>query len=491
MSKVELGGKRSASGVRRGGDHFQDLFVWAAALELLRPATRYMQLGMEIDGVGNLDDVVLRTPGEPGGIYGQVKWATKPAADPVSEDFLFAVKGSGRSILQKLHASWLKLGDADVCPQLRFITNRGLAADDALLGHVDGGTDRLNPFARGATPNSDAGHALARWASHVGVSTAEMLDMFDHLYFHVGRTKTAEELRIRDLMLAVGLDDSARALSKGTGAVADWIVSGIRTRNADDVLQMVEHLDLQRKSPSVILSIQAIDYDPHVIDADHCVDWVHLHDGDTPRTRTVARDSAAWEVMTDDMDRIAAEIEDRGIRSVMVRGAMRQATFFKVGTALPQTRNFQLVYQQGQQVWATSDAKRPIEVTSRSISVGDGEDLAVAVGITLDPTDEVMRYLTDHSIPAGSLLTIAPAAGSHDQAVTAGGHAVALAERIRNEARQASGGRPPLSRIHLFLAGPGGLALLLGHRWNRLRQTTVYEHRGIGLGYQPAFVVDT
>lgn len=49
---------------------------------------------------------------------------------------------------------------------------------------------------------------------------------------------------------------------------------------------------------------------------------------------------------------------------------------------------------------------------------------------------------------------------------------------------------PHPQRIHLFLAGPGGLALLLGHRWNRTRENVVYEHLGAGRGYTPAFTVD-
>ncbi|MFJ5865067.1 SAVED domain-containing protein [Streptomyces parvus] len=42
---------------------------------------------------------------------------------------------------------------------------------------------------------------------------------------------------------------------------------------------------------------------------------------------------------------------------------------------------------------------------------------------------------------------------------------------------------------HLFLACPMGLALLLGHRWNRLRPTVVYEDVGTVDAYEPAFFV--
>ena len=61
------------------------------------------------------------------------------------------------------------------------------------------------------------------------------------------------------------------------------------------------------------------------------------------------------------------------------------------------------------------------------------------------------------------------------------------------------------TRIHLFLATPGvrgthhadsnqgptsgAFAPLLGHRWNAMRPTIVYEHLGTGNGYAPTFLI--
>jgi hypothetical protein len=42
-------------------------------------------------------------------------------------------------------------------------------------------------------------------------------------------------------------------------------------------------------------------------------------------------------------------------------------------------------------------------------------------------------------------------------------------------------------KVHLFMSAPNGLALLLGHVWNRLPETVVYEHWGAGRGYFPTF----
>ncbi|SHN88826.1 hypothetical protein SAMN05660350_04816, partial [Geodermatophilus obscurus] len=175
-------GPASNSGVRRGGDRFQDLFVWDAAMQVIRPDSTYSQVEVEINGVGNVDDVVLRSAIGASDLYGQVKWATNPA-DLLNSEYLTAQKGNGKSLLQKLYASWKKLTANGALPTLQLITNRALDRDDPLLGHVDGRTDLLVPYAAHAGQTSAAGQALQEWADHVGATPAELLAMFARLKF--------------------------------------------------------------------------------------------------------------------------------------------------------------------------------------------------------------------------------------------------------------------------------------------------------------------
>ncbi|MGE2835523.1 SAVED domain-containing protein, partial [Mycobacterium sp. SMC-4] len=60
-----------------------------------------------------------------------------------------------------------------------------------------------------------------------------------------------------------------------------------------------------------------------------------------------------------------------------------------------------------------------------------------------------------------------------------------LALAVRGTARRNAGD----TALHLFLIGPLGLAVLLGHHWNRVTTTHVYEHLG-GADYVHAFTVD-
>jgi hypothetical protein len=62
----------------------------------------------------------------------------------------------------------------------------------------------------------------------------------------------------------------------------------------------------------------------------------------------------------------------------------------------------------------------------------------------------------------------------------------ALATGMRDAVRRAC---RDTDKIHLFLASPMGLALMLGHRWNRLRTTTVYEDLNHNPVYEAAFTI--
>ena len=478
----------SASGVRRGGDSYQDLIVCGAALELLRPGSTYTQVEVEVTGAGKVDDVILRSSVGTN-LYGQVKWATNPA-DPLDEEYLFAVKGRGRSILQKLFASYRALSSGGRTPTLRVVTNRTLERSDPLLGHVDGRTELLVPFARDAPPRSDAGKAVTRWAEHVGAAREELLDMLAHLHLRTGRAVNTERLYVRALMVAAGLRDDDEAIDRALATIASWVIGGRRVITPALIAEIVEDLALRRSSPSAILSVQAIDQDPHADDATYVLDWVDLFDGNIPEERVAPHDPSGWQTIDDQIQTAAAALENDGWTSTLVRGAMRQATFFRIGAALPRTRQHTLRYVQGDQTWSTDAAKAhtdPPVVMSHDIAAGP--DLAIAVGVSLDPTAEVLTYLRGAGLPVRRLDTITPANGADDQAVASAGHAVVYAEQIRNLVRASVAGAGDCERVHLFLAGPGGLALLLGHRRNRVASTHVYEHLGVGRGYTHAFTV--
>src|SRR5262249_23254161 len=134
----------------------------------------------------------------------------------------------------------------------------------------------------------------------------------------------------------------------------------------------------------------------------------------------------------------------------------------------------------------TSDAPydAPIQPTITEIPVGQGNENAIAIEIATPIAADVHAFLTSHSLLVSQLIVLGPPGGARDNAIANPEDAAALAVGIRDAARRAALG----SRVHLSLPGPMGLALLLGHRWNRLAPTTVYEDLA-ALGYEAAFTV--
>lgn len=192
----------------------------------------------------------------------------------------------------------------------------------------------------------------------------------------------------------------------------------------------------------------------------------------------------------DELHAAVTRLRDAGAQDILVRGALRQATFFLVGAQLAQVTGRTVSYVQHGILWSSSTqrvAVPPPDVTRAEL--GTGDDLAIAIGIAVDPTAAVTNYLRDSPLRIAELVVLMPQGGAHDQTVAGPGEAVAYAQTLRNAVRLELE-RRPASQIHLFLAGPGGLALLLGHRWNRLAPTTIYEHLGPGRGYAPAFTVN-
>jgi hypothetical protein len=130
------------------------------------------------------------------------------------------------------------------------------------------------------------------------------------------------------------------------------------------------------------------------------------------------------------------------------------------------------VVQRGR-LW-TSEApySAPIEPNITERLIGQGHDIAIAVEVATPIAEDVLEFLCGQRLPVDRLILLSAPGGARDNAVGSPEDACALAVGIRDAVRRAARWRP---RVHLFLAGPMGLSLLLGHRWNRVAATTVYE----------------
>src|SRR5581483_11701551 len=107
--------------------------------------------------------------------------------------------------------------------------------------------------------------------------------------------------------------------------------------------------------------------------------------------------------------------------------------------------------------------------------------LAAGLSVSANIGPEVVGY-PKKGAPVGSYMDIAPAAGVGPSAITGAAHAKGWALAVRDAIRTTVG-KIGARRVHLFLAAPAGCALLLGHYWNRLPETQLYED--LNPGYFP------
>jgi len=89
--------------------------------------------------------------------------------------------------------------------------------------------------------------------------------------------------------------------------------------------------------------------------------------------------------------------------------------------------------------------------------------------------DDVEAFVRRTGLETKTLLTVSPPDGARiAEAGEANGYATAIKQAVREELRRTSA-----TEVHLFIAAPAGLALVLGHTWNRVAPTTVWEDLGV------------
>ena len=159
----------------------------------------------------------------------------------------------------------------------------------------------------------------------------------------------------------------------------------------------------------------------------------------------------------------------RGISRISLRGSYRLSTGLALGWALRSGVGFELEIATREGAWATDDRPRADEDypawTVTEAEELDGDRLVVSVGVMRYPVDTLVSHGQDrHRVLDGSIavpITSARAAqhlvGSLKQAITAN------ASRLGARA------------IDLYYAGPAAFAVAIGHRWNAMLPTQLFE----------------
>lgn len=466
----------SASGARIQGDDYQHLYAWWQALRLLTPRTDVTQIEVEALSAGNVDDVVVRRMSGPDE-YTQVKYSVDASKPVSSEWFTTRASGTGsKSPLERFIASWRLLKSKGTVPNLLLFTNRVLDPADPILKLRCGTTGTLGQRLSTERPRSAARRTVAEWVTHTGVTESELMELLCQLGLKTDQGPWSDLVNVAsDRMGYAGLRTTDTDVEIGVAVIRAMVKSGKRTMNRDELRSEIERRGLGGDNSYSTLVVEAIDRAPWADAGQVRLDWVDLFEGDEPRARRQLREPGNWNGrLRPDLIAAAKALKSTGNDRVMVRGYMRLAAWFMCGVELPDTRQHQVACKQKGQLWSSEVPPTAFKLANAAVALSQGPDLAVGLSVTNGITADVVAYCKQVNLPVARYVDLSPQAGLGPLSLPDAGAAVGWAHATRESIRAAvrdTGAR----RIHLFMSAPAGAALLLGHIWNRVGTTIVYE----------------
>ena len=477
----------SASGARIRGDDYQHLFTWIQVLRALQVESGIANIGIEDPEAGSADDVTLYSEGQEREFY-QVK-SSVDARETIDLEWLMRPsKTGGPSVVQRLHRIWAD-APKDQKPKLFLVTNRHATVEDPLLRMIDGRDRTVARSLRLADSNSGAGIARKRLSEHLQISEKEVLFFLENLCFQLGKSDYDWIEMAKPCMYAAGLRHDEEAVAQGVGIVRGWVTGGKRKLTTAELRRAVEPLKRTDDLPAASLLVQTIDRDPMPEVATIALDWASLFPGREPRERRLPTDRAMWnDRFRPELQKAAKDLSALGHNNVLVQGYMRLPTWFAVGVELSKTAGFQVTSFQGQTPWSSEGVLSGIAVEHVATNLGVGAGLAVGIALAFDLSTDVLTYLHDQQIDVGEYVCLRPVGGASNQSIRNDADARKWAYEVRDSIRRLVQKYRP-NRIHLFLAGPHGAMLLLGHLWDRMLVTQLYEDLGPTKGYSPSYLI--
>jgi hypothetical protein len=180
---------------------------------------------------------------------------------------------------------------------------------------------------------------------------------------------------------------------------------------------------------------------------------------------------AGWSALAAALETTSRWFRARGISRMRLGGSYRLTTAFLAGRNFRSAIGFEIDIPTKSGEWLTDQhpppgAKLPWNVQSPSALV-DNRRLVVGVGIVRDPSANILKHLnlTDRE---NILLATLP------QALANGVDAQVSVQTVKNAIAEVAARLRP-EAIDLYYVGPAAFAVALGHRWNGLPSTQLYE----------------
>lgn len=464
-----------ASAIR--GDDYQHAIGWYWACELMRDPN-IVSVSIEDASGGAFDDIVVRRRQGPD-TYIQVKSSTSGDTIVDIEWLTTPSTEGGRSPLQHFFATYLQLVEGGGEFNLEMWTNRGYDHRTRLFGKL---FDRKAESVRvelllSATKLSKVGKERRALAEHLGADVSVLAAFLGHVQWKTTGAEPEWRRQAQPLMELAGLRADAQAVDSGISLVRSWVTDGKGPQSTDDVRAAVAARDLLAVSGTLVLVVHGIDREATPLTPTVELDFVDLYDGGDPFTRKLLRDSDRWNstVMPALAD-AARTLEGYRVHHVHVAGSLRHPMWFAIGRALPEVKKWTLSMDQVGVTWRTDEDPQVVNARILAdVDLGPGSGVAVGLGLTGDPTDDVDRFLRSRDLGVNRLLVFGPDNDPSPKSVPSGAWAMAWTRSVRDQTRAIV---PEAQHAHVFMQCPAGAALMLGHQWNLMPDTTVYEFSG-------------
>ena len=459
------------------GDDYQHAIAWYWACEMIRDRS-IASVAIEDAAGGAFDDIIVRRASG-SDTYIQAK-SSNYGDTVVDQDWLFAARSeNGRSPLQRFYATYAQRVAEDDEFTLELWTHRGFDHKHKLLGKLlDKKFDTIDTKAMlAATRRSAVGRERDTWARHLDVEAEELAAFLSRVRWKQTGAESEWRRQAKPLMQLAGLRCDDQAVETGISIARHWVTDGAGAQTADDVRAVAAEQGLLALTGTLLLVVHGIDRDPTPTPPNVELDFVDLYEGNEPFSRKLLQDRNDWDrVITPTIQAAAKTLASYRVRRVHVAGSMRHPMWFVVGRALPEVKRWVVSADQVGAVWSTADP--PSFADARvltDIELTNGTDIAVGIGLTGDPTDAIADHIGAADIPVGRILVYGPDSEPSSTAVPSGSWAMGWTRRVREEVRAAAvaTGAP---RLHLFTLCPATVALMLGHQWNVMPTTVLYEY---------------
>lgn len=341
-----------------------------------------------------------------------------------------------------------------------------------------------------AKPGSASGKVRAKWAEHLEIGEYELFEFLDHLEIRAGR-EGLDRLREQCTwqMRAVGFRGDPEAVDIGISEIRRLIGEGIRELDADELMAIARDKGLLDGQTRATLLIQSLESNPWPEAATALVDWVALFEGNDAYSRRQLLQPEQWNsLLKTELHTAVEKLKRNRYREVFLTGTMRLSTGLMAGVLLSEVAGFSVSIFGREGEWSSNIERDKMEVSREEITVGTGSEIAMALSVSAQIRDDVREYIRSAELAIDRLIIYSPSSDVSRRSIPGPkeglGFAHELSAIMRTDTQKVQG------MVHLFQAGPLPLSVMVGHLWNRMPTTQLYDDLGPGRYYTPTFRIE-